>query len=387
MRNPESTLGRIPALDGIRGLAISLVLWWHVTSLSYVPNHSWLTRIIDLGRFTWSGVDLFFVLSGFLIGGILLDAVQSPSYFSTFYIRRAYRIVPLYAVFLLVVFAVLHRYGASHPWLGDTATFPYYVFFLQNFWMATTGSHGRIFLVITWSLAVEEQFYLTLPLTVRYVPRRVLYRVLVGVIIAAPVLRIVAAHLLNGKWLAAYVLMPCRADALCFGVLIAMATRNAEVWNKIVAHRGLLFTAFALSTGVGLWMTLSHFQPFTKNLFGLEYSLLATIYSLLVVSTLVSPSLSSVFSFAPLRFMGIVAYGVYLFHWPLIIASQQTVLYFYPASRGVTVVLAAMFAVMASVGLATISWKYFEKPLVERGYRHRFVRPLSERETNATAVA
>jgi len=89
-------MGRIPALDGIRGLAISLVLVFH-TMPGGLPRHPALWPLIRLGRFCWSGVDLFFVLSGFLIGGILLDAAHSPAYFKTFYIRRAYRILPLYA--------------------------------------------------------------------------------------------------------------------------------------------------------------------------------------------------------------------------------------------------------------------------------------------------
>src|SRR5262249_59028385 len=96
---------RIPALDGLRGIAILLVLLRHaifgVTSIQGIETHSALANfVIACGQLTWSGVDLFFVLSGFLIGGILLDARSSPRYFQTFYIRRAYRILPLY--FLII---------------------------------------------------------------------------------------------------------------------------------------------------------------------------------------------------------------------------------------------------------------------------------------------
>jgi len=94
---------RIPALDGLRGIAIGLVLLRHaifgVTSVEGIETHSPFTSaLVACGQLTWSGVDLFFVLSGFLIGGILLDARPSPRYFQTFYIRRAYRILPLYLV-------------------------------------------------------------------------------------------------------------------------------------------------------------------------------------------------------------------------------------------------------------------------------------------------
>jgi peptidoglycan/LPS O-acetylase OafA/YrhL len=96
-----SPSGRIPALDGIRGLAITLVLWFHAAPAG-LPHHPRLAWFLKFGSIGWRGVDLFFVLSGCLIGGILLDAADSPSYFSTFYIRRACRIVPLYALLLLL---------------------------------------------------------------------------------------------------------------------------------------------------------------------------------------------------------------------------------------------------------------------------------------------
>jgi peptidoglycan/LPS O-acetylase OafA/YrhL len=373
----ESTLGRIPALDGIRGLAISLVLWYHLTLGVHLTNHPHLERIVEIGRFTWSGVDLFFVLSGFLIGGILLDAARSPSYFPTFYIRRAYRILPLYVVLVVFVIIVVRQDdGTSHLGrLGPAAILPRYLFFLQNFWIAVTGSFGPLFLGITWSLAVEEQFYLTLPVAVRYVPQRILSRLLLGTVVAAPLLRILAVRFVKGKWAAAYVLMPCRSDALCLGVLIAMATRSAFVWGAIVRRRKFLYVAFALAVGLGLWMLAGTLQPFTTRAFELEYSLLAIIYSLLLLSTLVSPWLSWLFSVAPLRFLGVIAYGLYLFHVMLIAAFGQVTLYLYPTSHGATALLAAVLGVLASVGLATVSWYYFEKPLVKRGHRRQYWTP------------
>src|ERR1700751_4546946 len=121
---------RIPALDGMRGLAISLVLWWHIFGPlnGSLPNHPFLGEVAHLSRFTWSGVDLFFVLSGFLIGGILLDEINSPAYFSTFYIRRAYRILPLYTVILVLTLVADLCFQSEH--LGQ---FFYYPLFLQNF--------------------------------------------------------------------------------------------------------------------------------------------------------------------------------------------------------------------------------------------------------------
>lgn len=373
MRVAQNTLGRIPALDGIRGLAISLVLSWHVTFGGRLPSHPYLEKMLEAARFAWSGVDLFFVLSGFLIGGILLDAAKSPSYFSTFYIRRAYRIIPLYATLLMITLIVDLHYRAARPeWLGPQTAFLYYLFFLQNFLVAATGSFGPLLLAVTWSLAVEEQFYLTLPVAVRYIPRRFLWKVLVGAVVAAPLLRIFAMHFLKDKWAVSYVLMPCRADALCLGVLIAMASRSVSVWGKIAAQRTYLYAALALAGCAVIWMLDGSLQPFTEKALGLEYSLFAVFYSLLLLSALVSSRLSRLFCFAPVRFMGVVAYGVYLLHQPLIVVFHHTLLYIYPASRGVAGLLVSMFAVAVSLGLAAISWYYFEKPLVKRGHRHQY---------------
>ena len=165
---------RIPVLDGIRGMAICLVLAWHSVSELQLPNHPRVTNIIGFGRLSWSGVDLFVVLSGFLIGGILLDAAGAQRYFGPFYIRRAHRILPLYAVALLLVFSTIYLCGhlkVVGTWTENRIPVWYYPTFLQNFWMARHGTFGSSALGITWSLAVEEQFYLTLLLIIRYVFR------------------------------------------------------------------------------------------------------------------------------------------------------------------------------------------------------------------------
>jgi len=371
------SLGRIPALDGIRGLAIGLVLWWHFLvsplrgNLQSLQNHPGLSRLANLGRFTWSGVDLFFVLSGFLIGGILLDASRSPSYFRTFYIRRAYRILPLYALVLLLTVILISIYGHLR-WTTYAIELFYYVSFLQNFRMAAMESFGPLGLGATWSLAVEEQFYLTLPIAVRHISARILWRVLLGVVVLAPFLRVLAMRLLKMQWIAAYVLMPCRADALGLGVLTAIAIRSPSVWPRIVAHRMHLYAAFAVAGALGLWMLAGPVQPFTMDLYGLEYTLFALIYTLLLLCTLVSPLLSALFSFAHLRAMGIIAYGLYLFQSLVSFVLERILLYFGLTRGAVVTFQTSVLTLGTSVVLAAASWKYFEKPLVERGHRQRY---------------
>src|SRR6266568_5097276 len=156
---------RIPELDGLRGIAIGMVIIWHYFStVVRAGPSSPLSYLVAATRATWSGVDLFFVLSGFLIGGILLDARGATNYYRVFYRRRFFRIVPIYAAVLLIfpIFTLL-RHGA-HPAPAAGAP-PWYMYwtFTQNLWMAATSSLGTNSLGMTWSLAVEEQFYLTLP--------------------------------------------------------------------------------------------------------------------------------------------------------------------------------------------------------------------------------
>jgi len=190
---PRELAGRIPELDGLRGIAIGMVLLFHFGMPAVYRPGTALSYALVPGRLAWSGVDLFFVLSGFLIGGILLDAKKSTNYFKVFYVRRFFRIVPAYAValaiFILLELAVsnggLHRLaflteGKTGIRTGVGNWIPY-IFFLQNLWMAASSSLGA--LDVTWSLAVEEQFYLTLPLMIRFLSPRQLVRIVLIVIV------------------------------------------------------------------------------------------------------------------------------------------------------------------------------------------------------------
>ena len=364
---------RIPSLDGIRGLAICLVLLWHIPVLTLygnTPNHPLLSWLVDLGRFTWSGVDLFFVLSGFLIGGILLDAAESSTYYWTFYIRRAYRILPLYVATLIVTVVIYGTNGWAFAKVA--AELSWFLFFLHNFRVvAAGGAYAFSGLGMMWSLAVEEQFYLTLPLVIRLVRKRTLCWLLVAAVLAAPLLRIFVMFVLKLPWIAAYILTPCRADTLCLGVLIAIAIRNPSLWGTFTRNRRYLYTVFALVSVLGACLLVSDVKPFTSQLFGLEYSLLALFYALLLLCTLVSSVLSSIFSFRPLRFMGSIAYGIYLLHGLVMFALFKSLEHFGRSGIEWTL-LTRLMSVPIVIGVAAFSWKYFEKPLVKRGHRYRY---------------
>ena len=179
-------------LDGIRGLAIAMVLVWHYITVPFSESSSPVLRFLShVTLQSWSGVDLFFVLSGFLIGGILIDAKGSEHYFRTFYIRRAFRILPIYVVACLAYFPV-SRWALSGFQGTMKPAMPWYIYatFTQNFWLASGRWH--VWRSPTWSLAIEEQFYVTLPLLIFLVPAKRLWEVAAAGVIAVLAFRTIA---------------------------------------------------------------------------------------------------------------------------------------------------------------------------------------------------
>jgi peptidoglycan/LPS O-acetylase OafA/YrhL len=362
---------RIPALDGLRGIAILLVLLCH-SVFETQTSSQFLTNLISAGQLTWSGVDLFFVLSGFLIGGILLDARESPRYFQTFYVRRAYRILPLYFI-VTALFLVRHLPFCMMPGqFGDVSplAIPWwsYVTLTQNFWMAQLGWYGAMAMAVTWSLAVEEQFYLTIPLLVRLLrPQRLLY-VLLAVVAAAPVLRVLLRHfLLHGDY-ACYILMPCRADALSLGVLSALLVRNARGWNLLLEKRKLLYGAAAVLFAGIAFMTYQSYGQFSAPMTTFGYSVLALFYTACLLLAVSTPGGSGMLRNRTLMGLGALAYCTYLIHFPLIMAGRRLVAL--RLSHDQARLPGAILGIALALPIAMLSWKYFEKPMLRRGHKY-----------------
>src|SRR6266480_5667042 len=250
---------RIPELDGLRGLAILLVLVFHYTAqeglLAVGTLASHVQRLTIMG---WTGVDLFFVLSGFLIGGILMDVRSSPSYFKTFYYRRFFRIVPIYYLWIILYVALILIAGHAITRLSnsgirpplDFGIFSYFLFLQNVFPVMFSGLAGAWFGHL-WSLAVEEQFYFVAPLVVRFTAERYLKWILVVVILCVPLLRLFLSRVLNVQALQITGLMFCRADALAIGMLAATLTRGVNPVLSVAQNtRTLYFVLSVLSIGV-----------------------------------------------------------------------------------------------------------------------------------------
>ncbi len=359
-------------LDGLRGLAIALVLWHHLVESALPPGRgSWLGWVRAGTSLSWCGVDLFFVLSGYFIGGILIDRRSSPRLARIFYLRRAVRILPLYYVTLAAAFA-----GIAAGLAGAGHLFPAWVYglFLTNFALAASPVWDWLPLSALWSIAVEEQFYLIAPWVVRSIAPAQLPWFAAGLALLAWAARVTLVLVFPGHPLAAHVLMPLRMDTLALGVLVAWAVRHAPAQPFFAALSAHWQASLA---GIGLVIALLTVQGLQQGdpklcLYG--YTLLATGFALLValVAGGRPAGLNRLFAFRPLVHLGRHSYFVYLWHGligaGLIrgLAGEHFVLH---TPAGATLVAGA---VAVTWGAAILSWKLLESPLVALGQRHAY---------------
>jgi peptidoglycan/LPS O-acetylase OafA/YrhL len=370
---------RRPELDGLRGIAILSVVAWHYVAIHMqLGAHGFLPFAGKIFGLTWSGVDLFFVLSGFLIGGILLDQRESDNYFKVFYTRRICRIVPLYYCVLLLFllsFSLGPAFIGRIPQLYDKWIPPWcYFTFTQNFAMFARGDFGPGWLGVTWSLAIEEQFYLLLPFIIRFTPTRKL-PVLLGVLFGlAIVLRLFVSAYHPESFVPTFVLMPCRADALMLGVLCAYAARRPGAMDYLAKHSIHLYALFALLATVTGWAATVSYQPGSVSMMIYGYSLLALLYaSLLLIAISEKRGPVSVITRNPvLRWFGLIAYGAYLLHQPINELCHSLLL---PgaanASQRQELAVTAL-AFLLTVGIASLSWIYLEKKMIAFGHSFKY---------------
>jgi len=378
-----STLGdcnRIRELDGLRGVAIAMVVFYHYfQGVMVVPPGSALAYLQAATRLSWTGVDLFFVLSGFLIGGILLDSRDSTNYYSVFYKRRFFRIIPIYLVTLVLGAALVSlrlgpTSGASRWLTMEGAPWFAYLTFTQNFWMAHAGSIGSNGLAMTWSLAVEEQFYLMVPLYIRALSRRWLARFLVIGICSAPLLRTLLLRFASDTSIGTYTMTLCRADALLLGVLAAVLLRD-DRWRERIRNASVTFyiSIPVLLLGLGV-LTLRAWNPAASLLKTVGYTWVALFYVTILLFVLTRPEsrLNRILRMKWLCWLGTLAYGIYLFH-----TGVQYLLFGLIWGRGATInniptFMVTVAAVPLTLLLAMLSWKYIEQPLIRVGRRSDF---------------
>jgi len=345
-------------LDGIRGLAILLVIICH--SFGDVRSGSLLTAaIVSLADFCWIGVDLFFVLSGYLITGILLRTRGQPGYFRTFYMRRFLRIFPLYYAFIGVLFAL----ALLKPVLRKEIPFAWLVLYGVNFEVALRGWPWHS-VQHFWSLSVEEQFYLVWPAFIAILPRRKTVTV-IGIAIAGfIVLRQVTDYLAmrSGYDLVAYFLL--HIDGLMLGAMLAAYHREKPASDGM--RRAGLFTLAAMGILVAAGSVRGKALNW-RDWHGaacLNYSLVAIAAAALIAVSVYSPGGARInrgLSARPLVMLGKYSYALYIFHYPLDTIFRRLGLHSF--SIGWALPYAAMLTA-SSLAVAWVSWRVIEEPCI-----------------------
>lgn len=347
--------GRNSALDALRGVAVIMVVVGHFNGWAW-PGWEW---VVAVGV---HGVDVFFVLSGFLIGRIMLDEKNSPNLLKVFYVRRACRILPAYALLLASYFAAvaldrMTRFGLIYDlYMPPGNTWSYFVL-LQNNAMVSIQAMAPAWLMVTWSLAVEFQFYLLAPWIVRRCQARTL-AVLGGLaLLACPCLRHVFAE--QGQTLSAGLLLICRADSLCAGILVALWLRQRPTPGNLrwlgPAALGAIFVTVIVTALTGSTIVTSdrHFvDVWQPTLWALSSALVVADLARRQTHWLVWPWL---------LWTGRVSYFVYLFHVPAYLVA--TVL----AQKGYSPLLLAVAAQAVVLLLAALFWRRVEQPLLQYG--------------------
>jgi peptidoglycan/LPS O-acetylase OafA/YrhL len=361
--------GHLAGLDGVRGLAILMVMAVHF--VGDAPADGTLQRlVVKAASYGVLGVDLFFVLSGFLITGLLLEARGQPHYFRNFYARRTLRIFPLYYGVLAVLFLVLPALVTPSPLLEVARRHQAWLWtYTTNFYIALTSSWASLTYVSHfWSLAIEEHFYLVWPLVVFSFSRPVLERICVGVILVGLALRLL---LVAGGMseLSVSVLTPCRIDTLVVGGLLAILVRREGLGSRLLDRAGslllvlfgavLVVSLFGVLTG--LWLPVLH---------QLRGSLYAFLFGALTLASLRGSSgrgrLARLFQGRLLGFFGKYSYGLYVYHglftWYLLeVQANERLDRWFGGRHWLTLVARVVLGVGVSLVVAVLSYELMEK--------------------------
>jgi len=337
----DSPHRRLSQLDGLRAIAILMVIAQHC-------------GLLALG---WAGVHLFFVLSGFLITGILRRARHDASFWVPFYVKRATRILPPLLPFYLFC-ALTITLSRKSLWLA-------YIFFGAN--IVQSFPHVAVNeLTVLWSLAVEEHFYFLWPFAVRSMRRGTLLIFLVALLVFDPIARAVATPHLSG-WSPIYFLTCFQLDGLAAGSMLALLVESeaCRVWLRRYAGVLALFAAVAFAA---CSLNKSFVRENNSVFFNsVGYSLVVLLFASVLVYLFLKPESmpSRMLSTRPIVFVGAISYGLYLYNGPI----THTVQRFGPHAvhQGRVNAVATALGLAAAVLVSWMSFRFYESPIVRWG--------------------
>ena len=358
---------RYAALDGLRGLAILMVLFVHFIG-DETPRTALERAMVKGANYGIWGVDLFFVLSGFLITGILHDSKGSAHSLRNFYVRRVLRIFPIYFGTLLILFGVLPALPVRYPaGLAESARHQGWLWtYTCNVYLAKAGTWALPYVSHFWSLAVEEHFYLLWPLAVLRLTRRALLRVCVVGAAFALALRC-ALSLAGATDVVLTVFTLCRLDSLLVGAALALAVREMGLARVGRMGRRMLAPLAALIFLASAWNAATS-GLLREVVLPVRTALVAAFFGALIVASVVAPresGLGRVANAGSARFLGKYSYGLYVFHGIVAYALVEgRTLDAFDAALGshlAAMIVQASLGAGASLAIAVASYELYEK--------------------------
>lgn len=365
------TSSRIKELDSLRGIAIILVIAFHTFKRAdYFTKHQVLHFITSLSYIGWIGVDIFFCLSGFLITSILLKTKNDRHYFKNFYARRILRIFPLYYIFIIVVLVFLPVLAPDYISQMRSAL-PFLLTYSQN-WMSIFGVASLpVYLSATWSLAIEEQFYLLWPSIIYYGRKEFLLKICAGIILVSLASRILSVvYMDNAQQVASFFYYNtfARFEELVFGSMLAIALTRSG-WVDRISSFALPVFLISFSTFIILCISLfPGLIPYYSNLpLTLWSYTLISLFSTSLIAILVTYPENSlirkVFQNRLLVFFGNYSYAMYLLHMPVVVLLLD--LLYDTRLKGWKMYIAYIFLTYAITALSSvITWHLLEKHML-----------------------
>jgi peptidoglycan/LPS O-acetylase OafA/YrhL len=371
----------IPGLDGLRAIAFLLVFLIH-------------TNFVIVG---WTGVLLFFVLSGFLITGILIEMKENlpvKAYFIKFYGRRFLRIFPLYYFYLLLILGLAYLlYTLSYRpnrMVDYFQQMPYALTYVYNFFSASKWYKDSVFINHFWSLSVEEQFYIFWPLLIFITPKTAYRKLFLACIIAGPVFRLGLSYIFNHHLFSflgpnpatgIYSLPFSHIDAFGFGAYISqyrIPKARTQFWALLVALPIVGFTTQYLATGsIGFLSGLGFPYPIAngyKHIWG--YSFLNYFFAVTIYAVAREGLFNRFLELAWMKYLGKISYGLYVYHFVLVYFAGR-ITDFLPFSYEQNIMISSIPAFAGTLLLASLSYKYLEKPFLSLKDKYFASSPVS----------
>ena len=360
---------RVPELDGLRGLSILMVMMVHIIPFNPIHIDNPIFKIIFMvSSMGWVGVDVFFVLSGFLITSILLRTKQDEGYFKKFYARRILRIFPLYYATITFVFIAVALITPDKR-QEILSNMPLYYFYLSNWGFAFNKLSDPFGIGLTWSLAIEEQFYLAWPIIVYYLDSKKLAFFSCVLVVSSLFLRIGLLNNLGSTIIYSeffYHATFTRLDSLILGALLAIAFESNS-WKTTLKYASIpvFFISFGL---VGYLAFLQPHSPLWGNppmyTYGFTFIGLGASGMVIMLTTFASDNpIRRIFRNNFLLFFGKYSYAIYIFH-RLPIPFLEDIFKKYMGNNVLSWFLFNFCAIFIPVTLALVSWNLFEKPIL-----------------------